>query len=650
MKGASLRVLVVGDSEEEASLWLGELTSGGFEVSSERVQTAAQMAAALDRGGFGLVLSEQGTSRVSALDAFGVLARKDLDIPFILVSAGGAEDAAVSAMKVGVHDYVLKGNLARLTPAVERELRAAEARRTHRRSESEPLSESQNYRAIFDASPLPMWVFDVSSLGFLAVNEAAVRRYGYSRAEFLEMTLADIRPLEDVDAPRESPRHLESSASPQTWRHKKRDGSTILVEIEAYDLPFAGRLARIALMVDVTERLRLQEALQLTEEQLRQSQKMEAVGRLAGGIAHDFNNILSIILSYCGMMLAELRDGDPLRDDLVEIKKAGERAAELTKQLLMFSRHQMIEHRVLDVRQILIGMEKMIRRLLGADVELTLLPSTSVGRVTADAGQVEQIVMNLVVNARDAMPHGGKLVLETRNVELDAEYAAVHAGATPGSYVMLALTDTGVGMTKEVQARVFEPFFTTKEKGKGTGLGLSTVFGIVKKRGGHVWLYSEPGKGTTFRVYLPRTGASSDRISSIPPSIGGVKGSETILLVEDDEQVRGVACSILRRQGYRVLEASNGGEALMACEQHPSPIHLLLTDVVLPRMSGRQLADRLLALRPEMKLLFMSGYTDEAIHQGAVLDSGATCLQKPLTPDMLSRTVREVLDRRTNAS
>jgi two-component system cell cycle sensor histidine kinase/response regulator CckA len=556
----------------------------------------------------------------------------------------------VSAMKVGVHDYVLKGNLARLTPAVERELRAAEARRTHRRSESEPLSESQNYRAIFDASPLPMWVFDVSSLGFLAVNEAAVRRYGYSRAEFLEMTLADIRPLEDVDAPRESPRHLESSASPQTWRHKKRDGSTILVEIEAYDLPFAGRLARIALMVDVTERLRLQEALQLTEEQLRQSQKMEAVGRLAGGIAHDFNNILSIILSYCGMMLAELRDGDPLRDDLVEIKKAGERAAELTKQLLMFSRHQMIEHRVLDVRQILIGMEKMIRRLLGADVELTLLPSTSVGRVTADAGQVEQIVMNLVVNARDAMPHGGKLVLETRNVELDAEYAAVHAGATPGSYVMLALTDTGVGMTKEVQARVFEPFFTTKEKGKGTGLGLSTVFGIVKKRGGHVWLYSEPGKGTTFRVYLPRTGASSDRISSIPPSIGGVKGSETILLVEDDEQVRGVACSILRRQGYRVLEASNGGEALMACEQHPSPIHLLLTDVVLPRMSGRQLADRLLALRPEMKLLFMSGYTDEAIHQGAVLDSGATCLQKPLTPDMLSRTVREVLDRRTNAS
>jgi CheY-like chemotaxis protein len=348
------------------------------------------------------------------------------------------------------------------------------------------------------------------------------------------------------------------------------------------------------------------------------------------------------------MMLGELREGDPMRDDLLEIKKAGERAAELTKQLLMFSRNQMIEQRVRDVRQILGGIEKMIRRLLGADVELTLLPSTSVGRVTADAGQVEQIVMNLVVNARDAMPQGGKLVIETRNVELDAEYAEAHAGVSPGSYVMLALTDTGVGMTKEVQGRVFEPFFTTKEKGKGTGLGLSTVANIVRQRGGHVWVYSEPGKGTTFRVYLPRIGGgASERPSSIPPSAASGKGNETILLVEDDEQVRAVACSILRRQGYRVLEAGNGGEALMVCEQHASPIHLLLTDVVLPKMSGRQIAERLLAIRPKMKVLFMSGYTDEAVHQHGVLESDAACLQKPLTPEALSRTVRDLLDRKT---
>jgi hypothetical protein len=510
----------------------------------------------------------------------------------------------------------------------------------------EPARPSEaSYRALFDASPIPMWVSDAETLVFLAVNEAAVQYYGYGRAEFLEMTPADLRSQEDVDPSREDVR--DPGSPPRAWRHKKKDGSRAVVELETRDLEFAGRPARLAWVIDVTERTRALETLHSTEEQLRQSQKMEAVGRLAGGVAHDFNNILSIILSYCGMMLGELSEGDPMRDDLLEIKKAGERAAELTKQLLMFSRHQMIEQRVLDVRQILIGIEKMIRRLLGPDVELTFLPSTSVGKVTADAGQVEQIVMNLVVNAREAMPSGGKFVLETRNVELDEEYAATHPGVTAGAYVMLAFSDTGVGMTKEVQSRVFEPFFTTKERGKGTGLGLSTVASIVKQRGGHVWVYSEPGKGTTFRVYLPRTVGANDRTSSIPPPMGISKGNETILLVEDDEQVRAVACSILRRQGYRVLEASNGGEALLACEQHTSPIHLLLTDVVLPRMSGRQIAERLLALRPQMKVLFMSGYTDEAVRQHGVLESGAACLQKPLTPETLTRTVREVLGRKT---
>jgi CheY-like chemotaxis protein len=315
----------------------------------------------------------------------------------------------------------------------------------------------------------------------------------------------------------------------------------------------------------------------------------------------------------------------------------------------MFSRHQIIERRVLDLTHVLVGMEKMIRRLLGADVEVTLLPSSSIGKVMADAGQIEQVVMNLVVNARDAMPRGGKLVIETRNVELDEEYVRTHFGVEPGSYVLLALSDTGLGMTKEVQARVFEPFFTTKEKDKGTGLGLSTVFGIVKQSGGHIWLYSEPGQGTTFKIYLPRTGAPTDVASSPPPSMSTVRGSETILLVEDDEQVRAVACSILRRYGYRVLEAANGGEALLACEQHPATIHLLLTDVVLPKVSGRAIAERLATLRPDMKVLFMSGYTDEAILQHGVLESDVAYLQKPITPEKLTRAVREVLSRRKSA-
>jgi PAS domain S-box-containing protein len=643
--GTPLSVLIVEDSEDDALLSLRELRRGGFDVSFERVQTAPDMRAALDKGGWDLILSDYTMPSFSAPEAFGVLRSRDLDVPFIIISGTVGEETAVLAMKLGVHDYLVKGKLARLVPAVERELREAEGRRAHRRAEKNLSVAEAKYLAIFEASPLAMWVFNIETLGFVAVNEAAVRQYGYSRAEFMGMTLVDIRPEEDAEANREAASTGASSQGAEPGQHRRKDGSIVLVEIEAHDLVFAGRAARLVLVIDVTERMRVQEALRVTEEQLRQSQKMEAVGRLAGGVAHDFNNILSIILSYCGMTLGELREGDPIRDDIREIQKAGERAAELTKQLLMFSRHQLIERRVLDLTQVLMGMEKMIRRLLGADVEVTFLPSTATGKVIADAGQIEQVVMNLVVNARDAMPRGGKLVLETRNVELDEEYVRTHFGVVPGSYVLLALSDTGFGMSKDVQARVFEPFFTTKEKDKGTGLGLSTVFGIVKQSGGHVWLYSEPGQGTTFKIYLPRTAVQDDEKPSVPPSTGAGRGSETILLVEDDEQVRAVACNILRRHGYRVLEASNGGEALLSCEQHTATIHLLLTDVILPKVSGRQIAERLAALRPEMKVLFMSGYTDEAILQQGVLDADVAYFQKPITPEKLTRAVREVLNR-----
>jgi hypothetical protein len=648
LMGDPLRVLIVEDSEDDAALSLRELRRGGFEVSFERVQTADDMIAALDGGRWDLILSDYTMPSFSAPDAFAVLRSRDLDVPFIIVSGTVGEETAVLAMKLGVHDYLVKGKLTRLVPAVERELREAAGRRARRRAERELSVAEAKYFAIFEASPLAMWVYDIKTLKFVAVNEAAVQQYGYSRTEFMDMTLADIRPQEEA-ALHEAAPNRASSLTSQPSRHKRKDGSIALVEIQAHDLLFAGRAAQLVLVIDVTERTRVEETLHLTEEQLRQSQKMEAVGRLAGGVAHDFNNILSIILSYCGMTLGELREGDPIRDDIREIQKAGERAAELTKQLLLFSRHQLIERRVLDLTQIVIGMEKMIRRLLGADVEMTFLPSASAGKVIADAGQIEQVVMNLVVNARDAMPLGGKLVIETRNVELDEEYVRTHFGVVPGSYVLLALSDTGVGMTKEVQARVFEPFFTTKEKDKGTGLGLSTVFGIVKQSGGHVWLYSEPDQGTTFKIYLPRTAAQTDETSSTPPLTNIGKGSETILLVEDDEQVRAVACSILRRHGYRVLEASNGGEALLSCEQHPATIHLLLTDVILPKISGRQIAERLVALRPEMKVLFMSGYTDEAILQHGVLESDVSYLQKPITPEKLTRAVREVLSRRKMA-
>jgi PAS domain S-box-containing protein len=478
-------------------------------------------------------------------------------------------------------------------------------------------------------------------------NGAAEQLFGYSTAEAMGQPIsllipADLLPEEELLIARIA---AGNRVEHYDTVRKRKNGSLVHVSLSlAPILDASGQVIGVSKTArDLTAQHEAAAALLSTEAQLRQAQKMEAVGRLAGGVAHDFNNVLSVVLGYSGLLLDDLKAGDPLRDDVEEIRLAAVRAAELTRQLLTFSRQQVVSPRVLDLNETLAAQDKMLQRLIGEDVDLVSLLGANLGRILADPSSIDQVILNLVVNARDAMPSGGKLTIETRNVELDDEYVREHLGARPGPYVMLAVSDTGCGMDQATQARIFEPFFTTKEEGKGTGLGLSTVFGIARQSGGTVWVYSEPGRGSTFKVYFPRIEAevNAARLSLAPATL---QGHETILLVEDQAQVREVARDILERNGYRLLVAGSPGEALLLCEQHPGRIDLLLTDVVMPLLSGAELAKRAALLRPELKALFMSGYTDDSIVRHGVLESEMAFLQKPFTPESLAVKVREVID------
>jgi two-component system cell cycle sensor histidine kinase/response regulator CckA len=625
--GRPLRVLLVEDSPDDATLLLLELRRGGFDVTSSRVDTTETTAAALAQAEWDLVIADFSMPGFSGVEALDLVRAHHADVPFMFVSGTMGEEVAVRAMKLGASDYFVKGNLGRLCPAIERELRDAATRR-ERRQVQQALSESESrYKELFDANPHPMWVHDAASGALLAVNEAAVQAYGYTAAEFLGMTIDDIVAEAAPDA---------APSPSDAQRHRRKNGGLIDVEVSTHDIRFGGRAAKLLVATDVSDRHHL-------EAQLRQAQKMQAIGQLAGGVAHDFNNVLSVILGYGESVLASLDASDENHAAVAEIVRAGERAALLTRQLLAFSRRQRLAPRILDLDATLADMDAMLRRLVGEAVELHLRAPGGRGLVRIDPAQIQQVVINLVVNARDAMPDGGRLVIETATVWLDEDYGRRHVGVTPGPHVMLCVTDSGVGIAPETMPHIFEPFFTTKDVGQGTGLGLATVYAIASGVGGHVWAYSEPGRGTAVKVYLPC-------VEGVPEDLRQQEtgempaGSETILVVEDEPGVRELMRKVLESLGYTVILAGNPAEGQARAEELGDRFALLVTDVVMPGGTGPALARTLAATHPGLRVLYVSGYTTDAAATAGALDAGAAFLAKPFTRRALAHAVRTLLD------
>ena len=520
------------------------------------------------------------------------------------------------------------------------ELQAVARDITARKKVEEQLRLSEErFSKAFNFTPLAMSLTSLTDMRIIDVNKSFLTLNGYQRVEVVGRTAKDLNLWADSD---EEAQFLEKLKAERTIRDQEirvpgRDGTLRTYVISAEIINLHGEECILAVTNDITEHRAL-------EEQLRQAQRMEAIGQLAGGVAHDFNNILTAITGYSEISLRRLGIHHPVSKNIEQIQKAGSRAASLTRQLLAFSRRQMLEPKVLDLNTLVLDMNQMLQRLIGEDVALKIILTPDLGQIRADPGQIEQVILNLVVNARDAMPRGGMITIESHNMELDHAYGDIHPPLIPGSYVMLAITDNGVGMDKVTQQRIFEPFFTTKEVGKGTGLGLSTVYGIVKQSDGYIWVYSEVGSGTTFKMYLPRVDKSDEDEPVDAMQHEVISGREQILIVEDEEQVRDLARAILEENGYSVLTAANGSEGVRLCEDFRGRFDLVLTDVVMPVMSGTELAQRIAPLQPQAQVLYMSGYTNDSMVRHGLLEDQVYFLQKPFTSNSLARKVREVLD------
>jgi PAS domain S-box-containing protein len=503
---------------------------------------------------------------------------------------------------------------------------------------------AQRFRNLVEDLNAGIWEMDVPGFQVTFVSRQMESILGFPMEKWLQETdfwVQHVHP-EDREHVVERCRNAIAEGRDYSFRYRAiaANGKTIwLQDIVRVVRDGGGKIRQLrGVMVDITEHQQL-------EEEFRQAQKMEAVGRLAGGVAHDFNNLLTIISGYAQLAQDIVAREAPIRSYIDEILKAGDRASALVRRLLGFTRRQALDPQAVDLNSVVKSTEKMIRRLIGEDIDVLTELASGLGVVRSDSAQLEQVIMNLAINARDAMPNGGKLIIETANIELDQNYAQTHLAVSPGPYVLLAVSDTGSGMDAHTRAHIFEPFFTTKEKGKGTGLGLATVYGIVKQSGGNIWVYSERGHGTTFKIYLPRVTSPPVVPEPVVVSTSPPQGSETILLVEDEESIRSLVLSILQAHGYTVLEAGGPLDALEISKNFEKPIHLLFTDVVMPQMSGREMAEQISAVRPDTKVLYMSGYTDQAIAHHGVLAPGVPFLQKPFTPEALAQKVREVLDK-----
>jgi signal transduction histidine kinase len=684
----SLLILILEDSPTDAELIQFELQESGFTFTANVVMTEKDFVRELQEFSPDLILSDYHLPGYNGALALAEALRRCPDTPFILVSGAIAEDRAIEILTQGAKDYVLKNRLQqRLVPAVRRALAEAEGRKARRKMEAElreahrTLEERVKLRtaelqaeidarkkmgeelteskARLEAALASMTdaVFISDTAGrFIDFNDAFASFHRFGNKAECARTLAEYPDILDVFMPNGGLAPLEMWAVPRALRGetvtnaeytlRRKDtgetwvGSYSFSPIRDKDGVIVGS---VVVGRDITDRKRAQEEKEKLQHQLLQSQKMESIGRLAGGVAHDFNNMLGVILGRVGIAMDRADPAQPLHADLQEIAKAAERSAQLTRQLLAFARKQTVFPKVLNLNETVDGMLTMLRRLIGEDIHLVWLPAGNLWLVRIDPSQIDQLMANMCVNARDAIAGVGKITIETENAAFDEAYCADHAGFSPGEYVLLAVSDNGCGMSKETLGKLFEPFFTTKEAGKGTGLGLATVYGIVRQNGGFINVYSEPNQGTTFRIYLPRHMGKAERVGTGRASKPAMRGQETILLAEDEPAMLELITIQLQTQGYTVLGACTPGEVIRLAEEHTGEIDLLITDVVMPEMNGRQLAEKLRSRHPGLKCMFTSGYTADVIAHHGVLEEGVYFMQKPFSRDDLAAKVREAL-------